>query len=100
MQAFMMLTTMFHMAWSAVEEEDEDYQARVEVRKLHSDIEPFPDIKPFGPSAVGALKKLNDWLHDVEDWLAAHEKDEFLEQDHGKPLRSPPTAHQGHRAAR
>ena len=85
-----MLTTMFHMAWSAVEEEDEDYQARVEVRKLHSDIEPFPDIKPFGPSAVGALKKLNDWLHDVEDWLAAHEKGDFLEQDHGKPLRYVP----------
>ena len=55
----MMLTTMFHMAWSAVEEEDGDYQARVEVRKLHSDIEPLPDIKPFGPTGPVVVQ----WAH-------------------------------------
>ena len=64
MNPFFFLTTMYHMAWSLEDEEDEGFTPRLEIRKLHSEIPRFPDIAPFGPKATGALKALNDWVQD------------------------------------
>ena len=91
MNPILFVMTMFHMAWSAVDEEDDEYVARVEVRKLHCDIPEFPDIQAYGPKAEGALQKLNCWMDDVEDWLVAHEKEEFLHEDHGVPAALQPS---------
>ena len=87
MNPFFFLTTMYHMAWSLEDEEDEGFTPRLEIRKLHSEIPRFPDIAPFGPKATGALKALNDWIQDdVGEFLESHEKSEFLDDDHGIPV--------------
>ena len=87
MNPFFFLTTMYHMAWSLDDEEDDDFTPRLEIRKLHSEIPKFPDIAPFGPKATGALKALNDWVQDdVGEFLESHEKSEFLDDDHGIPV--------------
>ena len=88
MNPFALLMTMYHIAWSPLEEEDEDYKPVIEVRRIVTDIPKFPDISAFGPTAVGALKKLKDWIdNDVGEWLSAHEKEEFLDEDHGIPVQ-------------
>ena len=85
MNPFYFLTTMYHMAWSLEDEEDDDFTPRLEIRRLHSEIPKFPDIAPFGPKATGALKALNDWVQDdVGEFLESHEKSEFLDDDHGR----------------
>ena len=88
MNPFLLLTMMYHIAWSPQEEDDDDYKAKVEVRSITFDIPKFPDISAHGPKAVGALKKLKDWIDDdVGEWLSAHEKEEFLHEDHGIPVQ-------------
>ena len=87
MNPFFFLTTMYHMAWSLDDEEDDAFTPRLEIRKLHSEIPKFPDNAPFGPKATGALKALNDWIQDdVGEFLESHEKSEFLDDDHGIPV--------------
>ena len=89
MNAFVWLTMMYHMQWQLADEDDEEYQPRVEIRRLVSNIPKFPDIAAFGPKAVGALKLLQDWINDdVGGFLEAHEKQDFLDKglEYGKPL--------------
>ena len=77
------------MQWQLADEEDDEYQPRVEIRRLVSSIPSFPDIAAFGPKAVGALKLLQDWINDdVSGFLEAHEKEDFLDEglDYGRPL--------------
>ena len=54
MNPFLLLTMMYHIAWSPQEEDDDDYKAKVEVRSITFDIPKFPDISAHGPKAVGA----------------------------------------------
>ena len=85
----MMLVNILMMtfAFSLKDEEDEDYEPRVEVRRILADIPKFPDISAFGPKSIGALKLLNDWIDDdVGEWLVTHEKGEFLDEDSGIPM--------------
>ena len=84
---FVVLTMMYTFAFSMKDEEDEDYEPKVEVRRILTNIPKFPDISAFGPKSIGALKLLNDWIDDdVGEWLVTHEKGEFLEEDSGIPI--------------
>ena len=62
MSPFVFLTMMYTFAFSMKDEDDEDYEPRVEVRKIVTNIPKFPDISAFGPKSIGALKLLNDWI--------------------------------------
>ena len=64
MNPLLWITMMYHMQWQLADEDDEEYQPRVEIRRLVSSIPTFPDIAAFGPKAVGALKLLQDWIND------------------------------------
>ena len=89
MNPLLWITMMYHMQWQLADEDDEEYQPRVEIRRLVSSIPTFPDIAAFGPKAVGALKLLQDWINDdVGGFLEAHEKEDFLDEglDYGRPL--------------
>ena len=57
----MMLMNILMMvfAFSMKDEDDEDYEPRVEVRRILTNIPKFPDISAFGPKSIGALKLLN-----------------------------------------
>ena len=80
---------MYHMQWQLRDEDDEEYEPRVEIRRLVSNIPMLPDIAAFGPKAVGALKLLQDWIKDdVGAFLEAHEKEDFLDAglEYGRPL--------------
>ena len=78
---------MMVFAFSVKDEEDEDYEPRVDVRRILTNIPKFPDISAFGPKSIGALKLLNDWIDDdVGEWLVTHEKEEFLDEDSGIPI--------------
>ena len=82
MSPFVFLTMMHTFAFSMKDEEDEDYEPKVEVRRILTNIPKFPDISAFGPKSIGALTLLNDWIDDdVGEWLVTHEKGEFLEED-------------------
>ena len=86
-QMMLMNILMMTFAFSLKDEEDEDYEPRVEVRRILADIPKFPDISAFGPKSIGALKLLNDWIDDdVGEWLVTHEKGEFLDEDSGIPM--------------
>ena len=86
MSPFVFLTMMYTFAFSMKDEDDEDYEPKVEVRRIVTNIPKFPDISAFGPKSIGALKLLNDWIdEDVGEWLVTHEKEEFLEEDSGIP---------------
>ena len=86
MSPFVFLTMMYTFAFSMKDEDDEDYEPKVEVRRIVTNIPKFPDISAFGPKSIGALKLLNDWIDDdVGEWLVTHEKEEFLEEDSGIP---------------
>ena len=83
------LMLMYHMQWQLRDEDDEEYEPRVEIRRLVSNIPMLPDIAAFGPKAVGALKLLQDWIKDdVGAFLEAHEKEDFLDAglEYGRPL--------------
>ena len=85
-QMMLMNILMMTFAFSMKDEEDEDYEPRVEVRRILTNIPKFPDISAFGPKSIGALKLLNDWIDDdVGEWLVTHEKGEFLDEDSGIP---------------
>ena len=85
-QMMLMNILMMTFAFSMKDEEDEDYEPRVEVRRILTNIPKFPDISAFGPKSIGALKLLNDWIDDdVGEWLVTHEKGEFLDDDSGIP---------------
>ena len=87
MSPFVFLTMMYTFAFSMKDEDDEDYEPKVEVRRIVTNIPKFPDISAFGPKSIGALKLLNDWIDDdVGEWLVTHEKEEFLDEDSGIPL--------------
>ena len=78
---------MYTFAFSMKDEDDEDYEPKVEVRRIVTNIPKFPDISAFGPKSIGALKLLNDWIDDdVGEWLVTHEKEEFLDEDSGMPI--------------
>ena len=84
---FLMNMLMMTFAFSMKDEEDEDYEPRVEVRRILTGIPKFPDISAFGPKSIGALQFLNSWIDDdVFEWLVAHEKKEFLDEDSGIPV--------------
>ena len=86
-QMMLMNILMMTFAFSLKDEEDEDYEPRVEVRRILADIPKFPDISAFGTKSIGALKLLNDWIDDdVGEWLVTHEKGEFLDEDSGIPM--------------
>ena len=86
-QMMLMNILMMTFAFSMKDEEDEDYEPRVEVRRILTNIPKFPDISAFGPKSIGALKLLNDWIDDdVGEWLVTHEKGEFLDEDSGIPM--------------
>ena len=61
---FVVLTMMYTFAFSMKDEEDEDYEPKVEVRRILTNIPKFPDISAFGPKFIGALKLLNDRIDD------------------------------------
>ena len=85
-QMMLMNILMMTFAFSMKDEDDEDYEPRVEVRRILTHIPLFPDISAFGPKSIGALKLLNDWIDDdVGEWLVTHEKGEFLDEDSGIP---------------
>ena len=86
-QMMLMNILMMTFAFSMKDEEDEDYEPRVEVRRILTSIPKFPDISAFGPKSIGALKLLTDWIDDdVGEWLVSHEKGEFLDEDSGIPI--------------
>ena len=86
-QMMLMNILMMTFAFSTKDEEDEDYEPRVEVRRIVTNIPKFPDISAFGPKSIGALELLNDWIDDdVGEWLVTHEKGEFLDEDSGIPM--------------
>ena len=45
---FVVLTMMYTFAFSMKDEEDEDYEPKVEVRRILTNIPKFPDISAFG----------------------------------------------------
>ena len=67
-QMMLMNIIMMTFAFSVKDEEDEDYEPRVEVRRILKSIPLFPDISAFGPKSIGALKLLNDQFL-LEDYV-------------------------------
>ena len=79
-QMMLMNILMMTFAFSMKDEEDEDYEPRVEVRRILTNIPKFPDISAFGPKSIGALKLLNDWIDDdVGEWLVTRQTSAFQE---------------------
>ena len=52
-QMMLMNILMMTFAFSTKDEEDEDYEPRVEVRRIVTNIPKFPDISAFGPKSIG-----------------------------------------------
>ena len=87
MNPMFLLTSMMAFAFSLEDEDDEDYKPRVVTKSVERKIAKFPDISAFGPKSIGALKILEDWINDdLGEWLTAHGKPEFLDEDSGAPI--------------
>ena len=87
MNPMFLLTSMMAFAFSLDDEDDEDYKPRVVTKSVERKIAKFPDISAFGPKSIGALKILEDWINDdLGEWLTAHGKPEFLDEDSGQPV--------------
>ena len=87
MNPMFLLTSMMAFAFSLDDEDDENYKPRVVTKSVERKIAKFPDISAFGPKSIGALKILEDWINDdLGEWLTAHGKPEFLDEDSGEPV--------------